>query len=220
MSNHARERMAPAFREAAVRRRHALVASPVLDRLRQEASVWSAVVFWDEFPAAVPDARLDAELRTIRDLGFQAVRFHHLQPVYLGQGRWDLSTARRWFDAADRAGIGVIAVAEVFHRPPEDLLREHGVSREAFDQGWLDDPRHQAIVRDYAEAFVKPLRGRALAWCILGEPSPARGDSRTERPIFARWLENTYRDLDAVSSAWRVYGGQPGPASVTSPAKG
>ena len=37
-------------RQQAIAKRHQLVASPMLDQLRQEATVWSAVVFWDAYP--------------------------------------------------------------------------------------------------------------------------------------------------------------------------
>ena len=73
--------MRPDYQSTAVAARHALVASPVLDQLRAQHSVWSAVVLWDPYPQAVSDETLRYELARIKQTGFQAVRFHCLAGV-------------------------------------------------------------------------------------------------------------------------------------------
>lgn len=197
------------YRDAAVKKRYSRVDGEVLSRLRKTCEVWSAVVYWTRDEPA-DSMEMERNLRVIRDLGFQAVRFHELQPIYHGAGVWDHSKAEAWFSAAERAGIKVILCGEVFDHPPGKLLDEHGVARKAFDTSWFDEPEHQAVIRAYAEAYIGPLRGRAIAWCVKGEPHPAKVDlsDPADRAAFAVWLEKKYGMLNKLNEAWRIYKGE------------
>lgn len=201
----------PTVRAAAIHQRHAMVASPVLDRLRADAEVWSAVVYWDAYPEQVGRETLDAELSRIKACGFQAVRFHKIGPRYLGHGQWDHSTGERWIQAAERAGLAVIVCGEVYQTPPAELLAEHGIDQQTYRGGWFDDAASQAVLAAYVAAYIGHWRGRVAAWCVLGEPNPPVADltNSAEAERFETWLRQRYASLAAVSAAWRTYPSQP-----------
>lgn len=201
----------PEFRHEAIQSRLQSIDSEALTALREDASVWSAVVLWDPYPDQVSDEWLRMECQRIRETGFQAVRFHHFMPTYLGQGSWDTRTADRWISAAEEAGLLVIVVGEVFDDPPEQLLGEHGVTREDYQRSWLEAPESQGVLNAYVEGTIGSLKGRVGVWCVLGEPNSTGfdADSGEERSQFTTWLQAQYGDLEGLSAAWRSYPTQP-----------
>jgi len=201
----------PDFRQNAIDTRLQAIECDALASLREDASVWSAVVLWDAYPDQVSDAWLQEECQRIRDTGFQAVRFHLVMPVYRGKGSWDSSTADRWIRAAEAANLLVILIGEVFDDPPEQLLEEHDLSREAYRRSWLDTPETQAVLEAHVAGVVGTLKGRVAVWCVLGEPNSSGFDTESpeECEQFSHWLQGRYQTLESLSAAWRSYPSQP-----------
>ncbi len=180
--------------------------SPMQQALRQRRAWFNSCVYWK--PGDVDFAALRVELRRMKDLGFNAVRFHNASPIETAPGKFDFATCDRWMDAAADVGIGVVFCGGVGH-PSEGLLAEHGLTEERFNRSWGDEPGVAAAIEAHAGPIVDRYREHPalMLWLGPGEPAPppAQLMDDHDRQRFAQWLRQQYGTVEALDAAWNIY---------------
>ncbi len=184
----------------------ALNDSPMRNRIRRQAEVFSAVVYWQ--PGDYDYATLVREFRRIRETGFTAVRFHTQGPVETGVGQFDFFRSDAWMKAADEAELDVVFHHE--HPSPGDaMLAKHGLTRAEFEMLDATDPRFAPPLRDTLAPVVERYKShrRLYMWVIYGEPSGGARplDTPEAKAAFGRWLERKYQTVAALDNAWNLY---------------
>lgn len=179
--------------------------SPAFDRIQQQRDWLVATVYFQ--PNDIDPDHLLFELKRMRDLGFNAVRFYHAVPTETSPGVFDFSRSDLWMDAAREAGIRVILHLEWFE-VSDALLAREGLDREGFERTHGKDPRYLAVLQAHYGPVIERYRAHPALymWGILGEPDV--GPSKLEpeaRARFGEWLEAKYGTLQALDKAWNVY---------------
>ncbi|MFP4054560.1 MAG: beta-galactosidase [Phycisphaerae bacterium] len=193
-------------RQEAFRTLRTMNDSPIQQRMRQNAETFVSVVYWK--PGDYDRDALVAELRRIRQAGYNSVRFHTARPERLPGGEFDWTRSDDWMDAAAEAGIKVI------HHGPEpkvtdDVLAKHGIAADEYAMLWPDEPSFQAALADHITPMIERYRKHPalLAWGAAGEPSPSASslDHQYDQLRFGRWLEERYGTVEALDVAWNLY---------------
>lgn len=197
----------PAVRDEANRSYRTMNETRLLRALREQRTWFLAAVLW--MPGDVDIARVQTELRRMRELGFNAVRYFTVNPEPLPGGGYDFSRMDAWMDAAQEEGMRVILSVSAITRMREDVLARHGLTPERFAKIHRDDDASRAALREQigpvaAHAATHPAM---LAWGGIGEPNPALDivDPDYDREHFAAWLKTEHGSLDALNRAWELY---------------
>ena len=184
----------------------ALNDSPIQRRLRQEKAWFVGAVYWN--PADVTRAELTNELRRMRTVGFNMVRFHNAAPIEIGPGLFDFTRADEWLAAAQEAGLNVLLDAGL-GRPGAQNLAANAITWDEFQAADVDDPRLQAVLRQHLGPIITHFRGNPVlqAYMAFGEPHP--GERELSTPLakqqFAAWLKEQYGTLENLDRAWNIY---------------
>lgn len=147
------------------------------------------------------------ELKRMRQLGFNAVRFHNALPTEISPGVFDFSRSDLWMEAAREAGIRVILHLEWFEAS-DALLAHEGLDRESFERAHGEDPRYLAVLQAQYGPVIERYRAHPAMyiWGILGEPDAGPDKLEPEaRARFGAWLAAKYGTLQALDAAWNVY---------------
>ncbi|MGC9350120.1 MAG: hypothetical protein ACP5JG_18415, partial [Anaerolineae bacterium] len=167
----------------------ALNDSPLQRRLREEKAWFAGVVYWN--PADVSYDELTYELRRIRELGFNAVRYHTCRPEERAPGTYDFTRCDLWMQAAQEVGIGVLLHLGLA-RLSDELLAKHDMTRAEFEVALPDDPRLIAAYREAIPPIIRHYRDHPalMAWMDFGEPDSGARDfvPEVDREGFANWL--------------------------------
>jgi beta-galactosidase len=198
--------IAEADRKAAEQAYRQLNDSPVQRRLREQREWFIGAVYWR--PGDYEPGELVRELRRMRELGFNIVRFHTADPEQTAPGAYDFTRTDAWLDAAAEAGIGVILHAGG-GKPTEEACAAQGLTRDYYDRCHLDEPGPLAVLEQRLGPICDRYRrhGSLYAWGMLGEPNPVLGslDNDYDRARFADWLRRRYDSLEALDAAWNIY---------------
>lgn len=179
--------------------------SAAFDHILQQRDWLVAAVYFQ--PNDIDPERLLFELKRMKALGFNAVRFFHALPTETAPGVFDFSRADLWMEAARRAEIRVILHLEWFE-VSNGLLAREGLERETFEHLHGGDPRFAAVLDAHYRPILERYRTHPAMyiWGILGEPDV--GPSKLEpkdRARFGEWLAAKYGSLHALDAAWNVY---------------
>jgi len=196
----------PKVRAEALAAYEALNDSAMRRKLRDQAAVFSAAVYWQ--PGGFEHATLVREFRRIKATGFTCVRFHTQGPTEIGPGKFDFSRSDAWMKAAEEAEIDVV----FHHEHPtssDEMLAKHGLTRAQFEMLDGDDPKFVAPLRETLAPVIERYRKhpRLYMWVIYGEPSGGAKPITTEpqKAVFGRWVERKYGSIEAVDRAWNIY---------------
>jgi beta-galactosidase len=174
--------------------------------MHQQRASFVAVVYWQPGDYSVDILR--DEFARIRDMGYNAVRFHTADAVEIRPGEWDFRRPDEWFAAAEDAGIGVIWHMP-WGSPSAATLAKHGLTEDEFAMLWPDEPSYRSALAEHLTPLIERYREHPamLGYGGPGEPSAADGNLNAEydQLRFARWLEEKYRTLEALDAAWNLY---------------
>ncbi|MCC5850109.1 MAG: beta-galactosidase [Verrucomicrobia bacterium] len=179
--------------------------SPAFERTMKQRDWLVAAVYFQ--PNDIDPEHLLYELKRMRALGFNAVRFYHAVPTETAPGVFDFSRADLWMDTAQKAGMRVILHLEWFF-VSDGLLAREGLDRETFERVSGDDPRYAAVLDAHYRPILERYRDHPgmYMWGILGEPDVGPARLRPEDHVrFGTWLAAKYGSLQALDAAWNVY---------------
>ncbi len=198
--------IAPEDFRAAQEAYHKLNDSPMQQRLRTEKKWFIGAVYWR--PGDYDRDELVHELKRMRELGFNIVRFHTAQPVETAPGSYDFARTDDWMDAAAEAGIGVILHVEGW-RPSQAACEGAGLTPEQYARLHLDDAASLSLAETHFAPICERYREHEalFAWGTMGEPDPdtASLDNDYDRRRFAEWLRQQHGTIEALDAAWNIY---------------
>ncbi len=153
------------------------------------------------------------ELRRMRELGFNVVRFQNCDPVEIEPGRIDFRRPDEWLNVAAEVGMQVL-VHFPFGQPGSDVLSHHGLTLEEFHELGFAEPLVVRIVEGFLKPVVERYRAHpALLGWVVGDAEAGAGDreATTTAPLrdfqkkrFAVWLRQRYRTLEEVDRTWSI----------------
>jgi len=194
-------------RDAARRVYEQLNDSAMQRRLRAERAMSFAAVYWQ--PGDYDRDVLVRELKRMRELGFDTVRFHTAKPTETSPGEYDFTRTDDWLDAAADAGIGVcLHVVETMRRPSDALLAEAGMSLADYEAGELTDAKRALLERTIRPIIEHVREHPALRLLAAGgEPGVSQLglEHDDDKAAFAHWLERKYGTVEALDAAWNLY---------------
>ncbi len=172
--------------------------------MREQDWLIAAVYFQ---PNDIDPDRLLFELKRMRELGFNAVRFFHALPTETSPGVFDFSRSDLWMDVAKQADMRVILHLEWFE-VSDGLLEREGLDRETFELVHGSDLRFKSVLNAHYRPILERYRGHPAmyVWGILGEPEIGPSKLMPEdRARFGEWLAAKYGSLQALDAAWNLY---------------
>jgi beta-galactosidase len=196
ISDHDREIAHAAYR--------ALNDSPMQRKLRAEKRWYIGAVYWRPGDYDLDDMR--SELRRMKALGFNIVRFHTHNPEQVGPGVYNFSRTDDWMNLAAEVGLPVISGPR--GRVSDETLAKHGLSREDYELSHYDDPRVIAAIEETIAPVIERYREHPALymWGVGGEPNAgARELSDYDKAKFGEWLRDKYGSIDALDRAWALY---------------
>lgn len=185
----------------------ALNDSPMQQRLREKREWFCGAVWWK--PGDCDLDYLLAELRRMKEVGFDSVRFHNIPPEWDPRTEtFDFSKADAWLDAAEQAGMRVTMHGQT-RNPSDAFLAKHGITREAYERSHLDEPAMQEMLAAWMGPVLEHFlpRDSIIGYELMGEPGAGQGDIENDydRPRFAQWLKDKYGTIEALDKAWNIY---------------
>ncbi len=180
--------------------------SPIQRSLRRDRRWFVSVVLWR--PGDVAYDWIVAQLRQIRQLGFNSVRYHNLKPGDAAENQVDLERMDEWMAAAAETDVQVIAHIGSL-RPSPEILDRHGVTMDEYLLAHLDEAPWPDVLEETYAPVVRRYgdHPNLLAWGMAGEPNAGDAGivSDYDRKRFADWLAETHGDLESLDAAWNLY---------------